>query len=217
MNNVKMLTIDLLKGQGVPIRSRPESIAITAMMVQVPLIIAIVLIGYYMHNNVVKSILEERVVNYEKRISRLSNVAAIQVAYEKEKEVVNGCLSEAATSVGKRTQWTPILIEVVKSMPDSILLTGINIREDNVKRKIPAQAGGSETVAIVPIKILQINARESSELGYGRSIRDFQDRLRSSDLLGPRLDNINVSQEVDTFRGRDVVAYQINCAFKPEL
>ena len=45
-----MFTIDLLKGQGIPIKSRPTGIAISAAAVAVPVIIAIVMLGFYLRN-----------------------------------------------------------------------------------------------------------------------------------------------------------------------
>lgn len=213
-----MFTIDLLKGQGIPIRSSPKSIAVTAVMLTVPAIIAVIMFGHYLRNSVVISIQKQRIVNYETKINKLSEAVALQGAFEKEKEIINGCLSEVAATINKHTQWTPILIEIVKSMPDSMLLTGINVKEDTVKKKAPSKKEGGEKVdVVVPIRILRIDARENSGFGHGQSIRDFQDSLRSSAVFSPRLDNINVSQGIDTFKGQDVVSYQINCAFKPGL
>ena len=40
-----MFDIDLLKGQGIPIRSRPEGVAVAIVTVAVPVIIAIVMFG----------------------------------------------------------------------------------------------------------------------------------------------------------------------------
>jgi hypothetical protein len=218
MNNVKMLTIDLLKGQGIPIKSRPKSIAVMAVMLAIPAIIAIIMFSYYMHNRVVISIQKQRMVNYETKINELSEAAALQETFEKEKKVVSGCLSEVATNINNHVQWTPVLIEIVKSMPDSILLTGIDIKQDTVKKKVPSKKGSEEKVdVIVPVRILQIDARENSGFGHGQSIRDFQNNLRSSAVFSPRLDNISISQGIDTFKGQDVVSYQINCIFKPGL
>jgi hypothetical protein len=218
MDNAKMFTIDLLKGQGIPIRSRPENIAVTAVMLAVPAIITMIMFGCYLHNSAVISIQRQRIVNYETKVNELSEAVALQEAFEKEKVIINGCLSEVAATINKHTQWTPILIEIVKSMPDSILLTGIDIKQDTVKKKVPSKNKGEGMVdVVVPVRILQIDARENSGFGHEQSIRDFQDSLRSSAVFSPRLDNINVSQEVDTFKGQDVVSYQINCAFKPGL
>jgi hypothetical protein len=218
MNNAKMFTIDLLKGQGIPIKSRPESIAVTAVTLAVIAIIAITMLGYYLHNRIVISIQRQRIANYETKINELSEAVTLQKAFEKEKEIINGCLSEVSTTINKHTQWTPVLTEIVKSMPDSILLTGMDVKQDTVKKKAPSKNKGEGMVDVaVPVRMLQINVRENSGFGYGQSVRDFQERLRSSALLSPRLDNIDVSQEVDKLKGQDVVSYQIICAFKPGL
>lgn len=216
MNNVKMFTIDLLKGQGIPARSRPENVAVMAVTLAVPAIIAIIMLGYYMHSSIVTSVQKKEIASYETMTNKLSESAALQKAFKTEKETVKGCLSEVATTINKYTQWTPILVEMVKSMPDSILLTGVNVTEETVQKKILLKGNpGQMTDSVVPIKTLQINVSENPGLDYGRSIRDFEDRLRSSPVFGPRLDNINVSQDVETFKGQGVVLYQINCVFKP--
>ncbi len=218
MNNVKMLTIDLLKGRGIPAKSRPESIVVTAMVLGVPAIIGIVMFSYYMRSRVVISIQKQGIVSCETKINNLSEAAAMQEAFEKEKKIANGCLSEVAATITNHTQWTPVLIEIVKSMPDSILLAGIGVKQDTVRKKVFAKDGsGGMSEVVVPVRILRINARESSGLARGQSIRDFQDTLRSSAVFSSRLDNVNVSQEVDKSGGQNVVSYQITCAFKPGL
>jgi hypothetical protein len=213
-----MFTIDLLKGQGIPARSRPENIAVMAVTLAIIAIIAAIMFGYYMHNSIVISIQKQEIASYETRINKLSTAAALQKAFEEEKKVVNGCLSEVAATINKHTQWTPFLIEIVKNMPDSIVLTGINVKEDTIKKKAPSKNKSGETVDVdVPVRVLQINACENSGPGYGQSIRDFQDRLSTSPLFSSHLDHVSVSQGFDTFKGQDVVLYQINCAFKPGL
>lgn len=218
MNNEKMLTIDLLKRGGIPVRSDPDNIALTMVMLEVPLFIAIMMLGCYLHDNVLISIQKQKIMNYTQKISQLSEAAALQDAFEKEKENIDGCMSEVSANINKHTQWTPFLVEIVKIMPDSILLTGIDVKQDELKKKVPSKSGnGAGTEVSIPIKIMQIRVCEKSAADGGQSVRDFQDSLRSSAVFGPRLDNINISQGVDAYKGQDVVSYQIDCTFKPQL
>lgn len=218
MNSVKMLTIDLLKGHGVPIRSNPDKIALISVALAIPTVIAIVMFGYYLKNNVIISIQQQRMLNYEKSINNMSQAQGLLQAYEKEKKYTDGCLSEVWQNIIKHAQWTPILVEIVKIMPDSILLKGIDIKQDTVKKTVPSKnAGGGDVEISIPIKTLRISVCEKSGLEHGRSIRNFQDSLRSSAVFASILDNITVSQGIDTFKGQDVVSYQINCSFKPKL
>jgi hypothetical protein len=218
MNNGKMLTIDLLKKTGIPVRSDPDNVAITMLMLEVPLFIAIVMLGCYLNNNVIISIQKQKIINYTQRISKLSEAAALQDAFAKEKENIDNCMSEVSANINKHTQWTPFLIEIVKIMPNSILLTGVDVKQDEIKKKVPSKKGGPEsTEVIVPVKRMQIRVCEKSATDGGQSVRDFQDSLRASAVFGPRLDNINISQGVDAYKGQDVISYQIDCIFKPQL
>ena len=218
MNNEKMLTIDLLKGRGIPVRSNPDNIALTMVMLEVPLFIAIMMLGCYLNNNVIISIQKQKIMNYTQKISQLSEAAALRDAFEKEKENIDSCMSEVSANINKHTQWTPFLIEIVKIMPDSILLTGIDVKQDEIKKKVPSKKGnGESTEVIIPVKRMQIRVCEKSVTNGGQSVRDFQDSLRASAVFGPRLDNINISQGVDAYKGQDVVSYQIDCTFKPQL
>jgi hypothetical protein len=218
MSNAKMFTIDLLKGRGVPVRSSPKNIAVIATSLAVPAIIAVMMFVYYMHSNIVISIQNKEITNCEAMTNKLSEATALLKTFESEKKYVSASLSEVAATINKHTQWTPVIVEIVKNMPDSIVLTEMNVREETIQKRVASRGkpGGMVDIS-VPVRTMQINVCESSGFVYGQSIRDFEDRLRSSPLLGPRLDNINVSQDADKVKGQDVTSYQIDCAFKPTL
>ena len=55
-----MFTIDLLKGQGIPIKSRPEGIVIAAVTLAVPIIIAVIIFSFYLNNSIVISIQRQK-------------------------------------------------------------------------------------------------------------------------------------------------------------
>jgi hypothetical protein len=80
-----MLTIDLLKRGGIPVRSDPDNIALTMVMLEVPFFIAIMMFGCYLNNNVIISIQKQKIMNYTQKISQLSEAAAMQNAFVKEK------------------------------------------------------------------------------------------------------------------------------------
>jgi hypothetical protein len=211
-----MLTIDLLKGQGVPVRSNLDKIAFTVVALEIPIFIAIMLIGCYLSNNINISIKKQKIVNYEKMINKLSESAVLQNAFEKEKKSIEGSLSEVAATINNHNQWTPVLVEIVKTLPDSVLLKGISVKQDTIKKRMPKKGTGEIVDVAVSVTILRIDVSEKSGLGREQPIRDFQDSLRSSAVIGSRLDNITISQGVETFKGQDFVSYQIDCVFKPQ-
>jgi Tfp pilus assembly protein PilN len=213
-----MFTIDLLKGQGIPAKSRPEGIAIAAATLAVPVIIAIVMFGLYLRNKIIISVQKQAIANYETKIGGLSDAVELQKSFENEKNAISGCLSEASASLGRHTQWSPVLATLVKNMPDSVVMTDLEVKQSSVKRKVPKKDDPEKMIDIsVPVRTLRIKVCGSPQSDCDKAVRDFRERLRSSTLLGPKLENIRVSQRLGTLESREVVSYQIECIFKPGL
>ena len=213
-----MFTIDLLKGQAVPAKSTPGSIAAAAAAVTVPVIIAIALFGFYLRNRIVISVQGQTIANYQVKISKLSDAVELQKSFEKEKNAYSDCLSEVTSSLGRHTQWSPVLVTLVENMPDSVVLTGLNVKQRSIKRQVPQKDDPTKMVStFVPVRTLQMTVAARSQSKSDRAIRNFSERLRSSSVLGPRLENIRISQSESTLGGLSVVSYQIDCIFKPGL
>jgi Tfp pilus assembly protein PilN len=189
-----MFTIDLLKGRGIPEKSGgPEGVAVAVVGIAVPVIIAIAVFGYYLRGRIIMSVQKQSIINYEAKTNELADVVKLQKKYEEEKNIYNSCLSEVSSSIGRHTPWSPVLVTLIENMPDSIVLTKLDVKQRSVKKKVPQRRP-------------QSNSYEA--------VKDFQDRLRASTLLGPRLEDITVSQKIDRLNGQNVTSYQINCVFK---
>ena len=213
-----MFTVDLLKGKGIPVKRGPEGMITAAVALAPPLIITIVMLGFYLHTRIITSIQKNRIVTFENKIQELSDVAEMQKSLEEKKNVINSCLSEVASSLGRYEQWSPILIALVENMPDSMILTKLEATYSSVKRKVPKKDEPGTTVEIsVPIRTLQMKVSGTPQLNYDTAVRDFKNRLSSSSLLAPMLEDIRVSQGIDSLQGQDVVSYEIDCIFKPQL
>jgi Tfp pilus assembly protein PilN len=213
-----MFTIDLLKGQGIPIKSGPWGLVIAAMAFAVPVLVAMVMLGFYLVDRIVISEKKQAIVNYERYINKLSDAVKLQESFEKEKNNINSCLSEALSSAGKHTQWSPILATVVENMPDSMVLTRLEVKQRSANKKVPQKDDPNKMIDVgVPASTLQMSVSGRSQANNDKAVKDFKDRLRLSALLAPKLEDIIVSQKSDTFEGQDVVSYEIDCIFKPEL
>ncbi|MCK4752970.1 MAG: hypothetical protein KAS75_05960 [Planctomycetes bacterium] len=215
-----MFDIDLLKGQGIPIRSRPEGVAVAIVTVAVPVIIAIVMFGLYLSNEITMSIQKQEIAGYEVKINsgKLLKAMESQRSFEREKENTNSCLSEASENVGKYTQWSPVLMALVENIPSSVVLTKLGIKQQNVRKRVPKKGNPTEMVEVtLPAKILNMKLCGTSRDSHDTEIKNFKDRLQSSAYLGPKLEDIKISQGFDILNGNDVVAYEIECIFKPQL
>jgi Tfp pilus assembly protein PilN len=213
-----MFTIDLLKGHGVPLRSGPGGIAIAAVTVAIPIIVAITMFGLYLHNRIIMSVQQSEIVRWQAKIAKLSDAVELHESLEKEKVVYADCLSEVKSSIERYTQWSPVLATLVESMPGSVVLTDLEVRQHFIKREVPQKDNPKRMIDIdVPVRTLRMSVRGRPQYNCDNAVRDFQHRLRSSDVLGPRLENITVSQESDTLEGREIVSYEIDCVFKAGL
>jgi len=213
-----MFTVDLLNGQGIPPKSGPGSIAIVTVTAAVPVVIAVAMLDFYLHKRVVVPIKEQEVVRWEAEIGRLSDPVDLYESLEKEKNAYRDCLSEVRSSVGRYMQWSSVLMTLVENMPNSVVLTELAVERHSVKKKVPKKDNPKQMIDIdVPVRTLRVTVSGSSQHDCDKAVRDFRDRLRSSALLGPKLESIGVSQESDTLKGQDVVCYEIDCVFKPGL
>ncbi len=213
-----MFTIDLLKGQGIPMKSSPGGIAIAGVTVTVPMTMAIIMFGFYLNNRTYVSIKEREIVRCQAEIDKLSDAVELQDSLEKKKIIYGNCLSEVKSSIGKYIQWSPVLVTIVENMPDSVMLTALEVKQNSVRKKVPKKDNPQEMIEkTFPVKILQMSVSGSPGYDCDKVVRDFRNHLRSSAFLGPKLENIGVSQESETLEGRDVASYEIECVFKTRL
>ena len=213
-----MFTIDLLKGEGLPAKARAQNMAVAAIASAVPFVIAVAMFGFYLNNKIIISIQTGEMAACKEKTDKLSDVVAKQRALELDKTAYGACLAEVKTAVERHTQWSPILATVVGNMPESVVLTALEVKDRTVKRKVPNKDNPETTTEVsILAPTLQMNVAATPQSDGDKAVRAFRDKLQSSDLLGPRLESITVSQKADELNGLDVVSYEINCLFKPIL
>lgn len=211
-----MFAIDLLKEDGIPIKSKPEGIAIAAATFAVPVIIAIVMLTLYLSSSIAIAIDKGAIVNYEVKIDELSHAIELQKEFEQERAAMGSCLSEVASSIGEHMQWSPILETLVSNVPESMILMNLEVKQKSVQRKVPKKDDPQKTVNMrVPVRTLQMSIGGHPEEDCGKAVKRFRNSLLASRVLGPKLEDITVSQKFDKLDGRDIVSYQIECVFKP--
>ncbi len=213
-----MFTIDLLKGRNLPVKSSPGGIAIAVATVVVPLTIEVVMFGFYLNNKIIVSVNEQEIARCQAEIDELSDAVEMQASSEKQKTVYGNHLSEVESSINRYTQWSPVLVTLVENMPDSLMLTRLEVKQHTVRKKVPKKDNPEEMIQKnVPVRTLRISVSGSPQYNCDKAVRDFRDSLRLSAFLGPKLDNIGVSQESGTLEGKNIASYDIDCVFKVSL
>ncbi|MBN2456977.1 MAG: hypothetical protein JXB29_10675 [Sedimentisphaerales bacterium] len=210
-----MFTIDLLKGEGIPVRSGPGGVIIAVVAFVVPVITVLAVFSLYVSNKIYISAQHRAVTSLQGKIEKLSDALELQKAFEEEKENINCCLSEAASTIGRHTQWSEVLIAVAKNIPDTVRLTSLNVKESFVTKKVARKDNPEKTVDVtVPMRILEMTVSGKPNYNNDRAVRDFRDRLLICELLKPKLKEITVAKGVEEFGNEDIVSYDMSCIFK---
>jgi hypothetical protein len=213
-----MFTVDLLKGEGLPAKGRSRDVVLAALTTVLPTIVAIAMFGVYLSNKIVTSIDRREVTRYKTKTQELSDAVAQHRAYKVQSGAYDACLSEVAFALGQHTQWSEVLATVVQNMPESVVLRVLEVEQRNVKRQIPKRDDPKKMVDVtVAVPTLRMTVSASPRSDSDEAIQNFRNRLLSSAILKPRLENIVVSQTVDKLNELEVVSYGIDCLFKPKL
>jgi Tfp pilus assembly protein PilN len=212
-----MYTVDLLKGRCIPTRSSPKLAVLTAGVVAVPAFAAVFFLGCFLNNQLLMAAQRRGISKYQTMIDDLAN-SERQLSLRKRQADAVEDLLDVATAVAQYTQWSPVLETLVESMPDSLILTGLEVSERPVRKKVPRPDDPKKSVEVsVPARTLRVRLTGGTETGCDRQVRRLTDRLRVSAAMKALLDDVRVSQGFDQFEGRRAVSYQIDCIFKPGL
>ncbi|MHC4122335.1 MAG: hypothetical protein ACYSSI_02075 [Planctomycetota bacterium] len=213
-----MFTIDLLAGSGVPIRSSPKDIAILGTIAAIPFIAAIIMLIVYFNNNADISIAKQQIANYERQITKFADAVKLQEKLKLEKTTLNTSLSEIGKSIGRHTQWSPVLEAVVSNFPDSMKLDSLEVKQRSTRVKRPREDDPKKKVdMIVPIRTLHLTVSGNPRNNCDKAVMELSNSLRNSDVLKAKLQDIKVSQKTEKHEGQDVVSYKIDCLFEPEI
>lgn len=210
-----MFTIDLLKGQAIPLKSKPGSLAIIVISIAIPVTVAVGMLSFYQRNKIVVSVKEQEIAKCQAEIDKLSDAVELKRALERKKTTYSSCLSEVKSSIKRYTQWSPVLTTIMESIPDSVVLSSLVVEHNSVKKKAPKDDNPQKMVEVdVLVRTLRLSVVGGQQTNNDEAVRDFRDRLQDSEFLGPKLENIVVSQKSETRGGRDVVSYEISCVLK---
>lgn len=213
-----MFTIDLLKGQGIPARCRPEGLAATAITAIVPVVIAVAMIGLYMSNRVILNIQRQESASCDRKIEELSDAMAAHRLYEQQKSQIKQRVTETAGAIDRYNQWSDVLVTLAENMPDLLVLRRMSVEQYTTRVQVPdTQNPGTNREIMVPARTLKLTLASVGSGDTDNAVREFRDRIRTSSVIGPRLEDIPVSQEMDYIDDQEVITYEMSCIFKPRI
>ena len=213
-----MYTIDLLKGQGVPIRTKPANIAVGVVTLLVPVIVSIAILGYYLRSNIDIEVKQKELASYQANIAGMADIIELQQAFELEKAVINSSMAEVYSALGIQFQWSEVLELLAKNTPPAVVITKLEAKKKFIKKEVPDEDNPEEMLEVDNVeRTLKIYVCGLPEQNCDEDVRDFMDKIRFSEKFGPKIQNITVSQEFEQIDDENVISYQIDCVFKSQM
>jgi len=210
-----MHTIDLLRGQGIPAKTTFGSVAMVIVMVVVPILAAAWMVDRYMQNKTDIEIQQQTITTEEATIVKFADAVKFKESLEKDQGAINSKLSEVSSCLGNYIQWSPVLETLAEHMPAKMVMSGLRAESTNVRQQVTSEKGPKQKVNVnVSRRMLVLDISGSELRDYGSEVENYSKRLKSSPVLGPKLEGIEFSQKPGSAGDLNTVSYTMNLMFK---
>ncbi len=211
-----MFTIDLLKGQGLPIKRDVTTVTIIGVGFGIPAVLLMLMIGSYFHSKVIIKTQSRVLRNYETGFANLKADLERQRVQEVQCLKFASCLEEAAEVLSKHVQWSQVLMLLSEHLPESLVVDRLEVKVKMIPKIVCKKSDSTRKVSVFsPARTLSITMRSASGYSSDQSVKQFQKRLANSDLFKAIVKDVVISSRQPSHtEGKDVVCYELNCAFK---
>lgn len=209
-----MLSIDLLRGQGIPMKSRPGGAALLAVSIAVPLIVTMILLGNYVRGTIIISTYKQSLIKIERRLVKLSIEAVYDEDNEKEIDDVNLCFDELHDALKSNIQWSPILEIIARKLPETLVLSEMSVIIVKIRKMVPRRNDLTKKISILSTKnILMMSLMGKVDEGDRDAVLKFKQQLEASPFLKNRID-IRIVSHATSENDENIMFYEIACTFK---
>ncbi len=212
-----MHTVDLLNGQGIPTRTTFVTLAIVAAMVVVPFTVAAALADRYLQNGETIAMRRHETAKHQAIVDEFVDSVTVKESIEKRGDVIHGKLLEVSSCVGDYVQWSPVIEILAKNMPAKMVMSKLSAQSRLGKRRVPRRYEPGKTID-VPFSKRTLVLDISGDLPgkYETIVRDYRNRLKSSPLLGPKLQDITASKKPLGTGDDKTISWTMNLIFESE-
>lgn len=210
-----MHTIDLLRGQGIPAKATPGSAAILVITVAVPFVVAIWMLDWYLQNITIISIDRQAIAKEQATIDKLAPAVELKESLEKKRGLIGKRLSEVSSCIGGYIQWSPVLVTLVKDMPGKMVMSELSAESKSIRKTVPKDNDPNRPVKVTySQRTLALDITGNLPGNYDQIVKDYRNRLKSSDMLAPKLKDIIVSQKPGGSGDDKTVSYTMDFIFE---
>jgi hypothetical protein len=212
-----MYKIDLLKGQGVPIKHRRGGVVMIVATFAVPGLLFAAAYTQYVVNRVNISRIEARVTDRQNQIDRLRQAVVQRKQLEKQEGVMNDSIDEIAKQVVKHEQWSEVLKALVQNLPDSLMMSRIEVKQSSTTKMVPDPVDPNKTkTAAFASRTMLVSLLGNSRFNNIGLVRDYIHAVGETEPVASRISDIRISgQDNEKIGNNEWTRYDIDCVFKP--
>jgi hypothetical protein len=194
-----MHTIDLLKGQGIPAKTTLGSAVFVAVIAVIPIVVAAVMMGSYLLNNVKIEMGQGYITKSKAVISELQPEVRKTRVLENERDLLIKRLTEVSRCIDTFVQWSPILITVSEEMPAEMIMGRLETTSSG-GRAAKRRDNDPNKPAVIPIpkRTINLDIRGIQQGSFYTTVQDFQNSLQLSAAFVPRFKAQSFSMNTST-------------------
>lgn len=187
-----MYHIDLLKGYGVPIKSKPGGIYLIAFSFIVPVALTAVVAGNYLHNRILIKSHVNVIEKCEAKIEELAPRTALRRQIEQYKDSLLLCQDEAADVIPWHMQWSGILAELASSMPESMTLDKLEAKKGiSAAKRVPSRRIENKMIEVsIPVTVLNMLFYVPAGNDADEMVKEYIQQLRYTSKLADKIKDI---------------------------
>ncbi len=212
-----MFTIDLLKGQGLPRKSRPIVIALAAVPLLIPVLAVFATAACWQFNYQEiaskKSIIND---NLKKVAECQADLDAYMQTQRKITEI-HQQFGDVARALNFRIQATPLLTDMVAAIPDSLILTGLEMPRSDLRKKVADEKTQNVTYQTVVQRKIKLSVAGPSNPSTDQSVQTYIQSLRQSAAISRVAQDIGIAaRKAAQIDDQPMSIYEIECMLKEQ-
>jgi hypothetical protein len=211
-----MITIDLLKGDGVPAKSKPGGVALRIMPFLVPVIAAVVMMNNYQRNVYLAESLDQSMKTIRAKVAANEDVAARLAKIDEETKRYENYLEEVSGNIDGHMQWSPILAEIGKQLPGEVSISRLKVTRKAERKAVPQaedqwtsrNVNGHRFTMQITAEIRDVN----NDVDY---VQEFIRKFRQTPEMDEQIEDMYVvSQKMVADSTPASMIYEIECVFR---
>ncbi len=208
-----MIEIDLLHGQGKPIKSNPLNIAAVTLLFMIPIGLGLIVSTSYMqakHESVIKA---KQLQQLDDKAASLAKARVFQENVNSYVSVTDDTLRETARIMPRYTQWSPIIQAIARKIPEGFVLKDLSVTKQPIQIDTTQVGNPKQKIKINVFKrTLHISLYNFSESDGDASIENFIHNLKRNSSFKQQVEEVRlVGHTMETMKRNQVPRYDIDC------